>query len=124
MKEVTKQLNDVARLRAKRAAAKAKFDQADTAVRDAEAVLLNMLIDAKADQIKHSNGGMAFVTRSEVPTVHDWGPVDRFIIRHKALDLLQRRISVAGWRERLDSGVLVPGTSKFEVVKLGTRGLG
>ena len=124
LKEVTKQLNTVAALRAKRAVYRQKFDEADKAVRDAEDTLLNAMLDAKTDQLKHSKGGMVFVTRSTVPQADDWAAIDAFILKKKALDLLQRRLSVTAWRERLDSDILVPGTSAFEVVKLGTRGLG
>lgn len=40
--------------------------------------------------------------------VLDWAEMQEFILKHEALDLLQRRVSVAAARERLEAGEDLP----------------
>jgi len=61
------------------------------------------------------------VTESEVPTTEDWDQVLSYIKQNDAMHLLERRISVAAWRELQESGELVPGTKPFLKRKLSVR---
>jgi uncharacterized protein YjcR len=61
------------------------------------------------------------VTESEVPTTEDWDQVLSYIKQNDAMHLLERRISVAAWRELQESGELVPGTTPFTKRKLSVR---
>lgn len=60
------------------------------------------------------------------PVVTDWDKVWPYIVAENAYDLVQRRIANLAWKERLDSGVLVPGTEQIDVWDLSltksTRG--
>ena len=49
------------------------------------------------------------------PTVLDWDQVFDYIKNNDAFDLVQRRISNLAWKERLDSGILIPGTESIDV---------
>jgi len=60
----------------------------------------------------------ASISRSDVPTVKDWPAFEKYVIKSKALDLLQRRVSVEAFRERVGQGVQVPGIEIFTKVRL------
>lgn len=60
----------------------------------------------------------ASISRSEVPTPDDWVATDKYIIKNKALDLLQRRLSVEAVRLRWADGVTIPGVGKFTRISL------
>lgn len=57
--------------------------------------------------------GTVSMTEAEVPTVKDWDKFNTYVLKNKALDLLQRRVSTTAWRDRLEAGQKVPGVEKF-----------
>jgi hypothetical protein len=59
------------------------------------------------------NRGIVSLTEAEVPSVKDWNKFNKYVMKHKALDLLQRRVSVTAWRDRLEAGENIPGVDKF-----------
>lgn len=62
------------------------------------------------------------VIRTEVPQVEGdgvgWPKLYAYIVRKKAFDLLQKRLSTSAVRERWAARIVVPGVSKFTVVTL------
>jgi len=54
------------------------------------------------------------------PTVTDYDKFYKFIKKHDAFELLQRRVSAAAVKERWADGEQVPGVEKFPVPKLHT----
>lgn len=61
------------------------------------------------------------VSKSKVPHVVDWAALHKYIQRHGALQLLQRRVSVEAYRELLNDGMTPPGIQEFEKVTLNVR---
>jgi hypothetical protein len=76
-----------------------------------------------ADEVTMSRGrrASAAVTESEVPVVEDWDAFQTYVLENEALHLLERRASVAAWRELKDSGEMVPGTRPFKKRSLSVR---
>lgn len=60
----------------------------------------------------------ASISRSDVPTVDDWDAFAKHVLKTGELDLLQRRVAVEAWRERLAAKVAVPGVAVFTKVRL------
>lgn len=60
----------------------------------------------------------ATISRSDVPSVDDWEKFNAYVLETKSLDLLQRRVVVEAWRERLAAGQVVPGVTTYTKVKL------
>lgn len=58
------------------------------------------------------------ISPKRVPTVKDWSKLYEYIRKHKAFDLLQRRVHEGAWKERLNDGKVVPGVEAFDVVAL------
>lgn len=52
---------------------------------------------------------VAKIDRRTVAKINDYEQLKKFILRNKAFDLLQRRISLTAYRERLADGKKVPG---------------
>lgn len=53
------------------------------------------------------------VTSKEVPVVKDWPAFYKYILKHKSFDLLQRRLSDAAVKSRIEDGERLPGVETF-----------
>ena len=75
-----------------------------------------------SDQSMTSGKGQlatASIKSALVPTVEDWDKVRTYILRHKDLHMLEKRIAVARWREVIeDKPRGVPGITPFEKTTL------
>jgi len=72
------------------------------------------------DELTGAAGKIARVTvlKPKVPSVTDWPKFYKYIAKTKSFDLLQRRVSNAGWKERLEAGKKVPGVKTVTLIKL------
>lgn len=52
------------------------------------------------------------------PSVKDWDAFYKYISRHKAYELLQRRVNATAVAERWEAGKELPGVEKFNVVSV------
>ena len=53
-----------------------------------------------------------------IPVVNDWESLAEYIIKNKAVDLLQRRLSNEGVKARWENGKAIPGVEKMLTKKL------
>ena len=65
--------------------------------------------------------GRAWKHDISYPKVEDWEKVYAYITKHKAFDILHRRVSLTAYQERIDSGHAVPGIKLETGVKLEYR---
>jgi hypothetical protein len=63
----------------------------------------------------------ASITEEVMPNVEDWDEFKKYIFDNDSLHLLERRPAAAAWRELLDAGELVPGTTPFKKRGLSVR---
>ena len=63
------------------------------------------------------------VSINTVPSVEDWEKFYRYVRKHKAFHLLERRPASKAWREEVENrrGRPVPGTKGFEKSTLNLR---
>lgn len=94
----------------------------DALSEDYNEVQEELLEAMKAEGVDKVGGKSATISLSSamVPTVKDWDKVYAYIMKHKAFDLLQRRLSTEAWRERLDV-VPVPGVETFKKTNVSLR---
>lgn len=118
--KVDKLLDTLAVLRDEQAQADAAAAAAKKACSDIEEQLLAALIDSGLETTGNANL-IASVKRSEVPSIEDSAAFDAFVLKHKALDLYQRRLSTTAWRERQQAGIIVDGITVKPVVALSVR---
>ncbi len=51
-----------------------------------------------------------------VGTVMDWNAVEKWIAKHDAFDLLQRRLHQGAWLERVEAGQAIPGVERNTIL--------
>lgn len=77
------------------------------------------------DQINGASGRLAKVSlrRSQNGTITDYDALEKYVYRHKALELLQTRVSQKAWKERVanNKGRPIPGIETFERVAISLR---
>ncbi len=62
--------------------------------------------------------GVASVIERDIPQVKDFDKVMKYVIKRKAFELLQKRVSAEAWRERVEANDIVPGIEAYKDVKL------
>lgn len=58
------------------------------------------------------------VVSKEIPQVRDWDAFYKYVIKNKAFDMLQRRLSDTAVNARLEAGKKVDGVEIFKTVSL------
>ena len=61
------------------------------------------------------------VTHSVFPQFVDWDLFYKFVVKHDAFGLLQKRASVGAFKERWDAGEKIPGVEQFTKVGLSVK---
>lgn len=82
-----------------------------------------VLMDGQETSMLSAAGLVAEITEKEVPQLVDWVKLVEWAIRHKRLDIFQRRLSPAVWESLLEErdGVPVPGIAPFTKRNLSVR---
>ena len=57
-------------------------------------------------------GTVSLIT-TDVPQIDDWRALSEYVIATSSLDLLQKRVAVNAWRDRVEQGATVPGINIF-----------
>jgi hypothetical protein len=66
----------------------------------------------------------AAITRTDVPQVDDYQTFAAFVIKTKAIELLERRPSRSACQERWEAGQIIPGITKFTRIGLSLTKIG
>lgn len=104
-----------------------KKAELEAAVKDVEGQIA--LLDAEVLESLEASGvektatkhGTVSISTSTVAQVTDWDAFLAYIYRHKYGHLLQRRVSDPAWRELIEQGKKVPGTTGFTKKRLNYR---
>ena len=102
---------------------KAKIEQEIRRRKARAAKIENEIFDRfKKDKIEGGEGRLAKARLKKVvgPNMRDWSKVAAYVLKHKCVELFQRRISKEAWLEQLEArnGKPVPGIEMYEEVKL------
>lgn len=89
-----------------------------------EKKLLKLFADDDIDGVRIRGGGTAVVQRARFPNIADKKAFDKYVLKHKAFDLYQRRVAAKAYFDRLESGESVPGVAIFERTRISIRGKG
>ena len=105
-----------------------KIDQQNGVLRNLKAEkdgiveAIEQLMDAQGTTIIAAGGLLCERKDEDVPQIQSWDELERFVLRHKRLDLFQRRLSPNVWKELVDQrGTAVPGVGIFTKRKLSVR---
>ena len=58
----------------------------------------------------------ALITKKDIPQVADWPAFYKYVMKKKAFELLQKRLSATAIQERWDAGEKIPGVEVFTTV--------
>lgn len=96
------------------------------AERDGIVEQIEQLMDEQGTTMLAAGGLVCETKLEDVPQIANWDELERFVLRHKRLDLFQRRLSPAVWKELLESrdGAAVPGVKVYQKRKLSVRSKG
>lgn len=64
------------------------------------------------------NVATASITKDITARVIDWKKFHKYLLKTGELDLMQQRISVTAWRERVGNGIQVPGVEGVDIEDL------
>ena len=62
--------------------------------------------------------GKATVVVGETYQVENWDALYKYVVKNKAFELLQRKLSTKAIEERIESGNKIPGVKKFKYKKV------
>ena len=102
---------------------KARIEQEIRRRKAKRAKIANEIQDRfKKDQIDGAEGKLARVRLKKVtaPTLRNWAKLAAYVIKNKAPELFQRRISKEAWLDHLEKrkGRPVPGIETYEEIRL------
>lgn len=117
---IGKTIDKIFSLRKKKAEleAAAKDVEGQIALLDAEVLEALEASGVEKTATKH---GTVSISTSTVAQVTDWDAFLAYIYRNKYGHLLQRRVSDPAWRELVEQGKKVPGTTGFTKKRLNYR---
>jgi hypothetical protein len=102
-----------------------KIHAAEALIRDlkqrravVEAKVLKMFEDTDINGVRLKNGALASVREASFPSIKDRRKFEQYVIKKKAFDLFQNRISSKAYFDRLEAGESVPGVSVFRRSKI------
>jgi len=78
-----------------------------------EVTIMNLLKESGIESAKGENGNVT-LKKDTVPAVKDWDKFYAYIVKNKAFELLQKRVGLKAYRERLEEGEVIPGVEAFE----------
>lgn len=80
-----------------------------------------LMDEQETEAIRNKSVGLQVsIQERELERIEDWESFERFVLRHKRLDLFQRRLSATAIREMMEDrdGKAIPGVGTFKVRKL------
>lgn len=114
------QIDALYKLREELRARQEKVKAQEDLIRTAEETLMATM---KEQGVEKSTGKLATVSISETVTgnVTDWDAFGAYVIKHKYLHLLQRRVSDPAIRELFEKNRAIPGVEPFTKQRLNVR---
>ena len=117
---ISKNIDKVFLLRKKKAELEAAMKDVEGQISDLDAEILEAMHVSGLEKTATKLGTVS-VSTSTVAQVEDWDAFLTYIYKNKYGHLLQRRVSDPAWRELIEQGKKVPGTSPFIKKRLNYR---
>lgn len=112
-----KAIDKIFALRKKKAELEAAVKDVGGQISDLESELMEAMAAAGMEKAATKAGSVS-MSASTVAQVVDWDAFYAYIYKNKFGHLLQRRVSDPAWRELLEQGKKVPGTTGFTKKRL------
>ena len=115
-----KTIDKIFSLRKKKLELEAAVKDVEGQIADLDSEVMEALEASGLDKTSTKSGTVSLST-STVAQVTDWDAFYTYIYKNKFGHLLQRRVSDPAWRELMEQGKKVPGTTGFTKKKLNYR---
>jgi hypothetical protein len=104
-------------LRAKRLLLEERVDALKKQETEAKDAIIRELASLKLESATGKHCTVS-ITKNALPAVKDWSAFHRYIIEHRALDLLEKRASKSACQAVWEAGETLPGVERTTVVSL------
>lgn len=104
-------------LRNSRLAEQKKVDSIEEKEKALKSYIIEHLPKSEASGISGKLARVTVVVK-QIPQVKDWDVFYKYIKRTGNFDLMQKRLSDAAIKERLEDGKLIPGVELFNIVSI------
>lgn len=104
-----------------------RIKKAESEVKDLKSIRYKLesklLKDFDKEAIDGCKGarGVASIRKAEFPSIKDRRKFDKYVLKYKALDLFQNRLSAKAFFDRREEGDLVPGVAVFERIAISIK---
>ena len=115
-----KAIDKILALRGKKAELEAAAKDVEKQIADLDSEVMEAMHQAGLEKTATRLGTVSIST-STVAQVEDWDAFLAYIYKNKYGHLLQRRVSDPAWRELIEQGKKVPGTTGFIKKRLNYR---
>ena len=117
---IGKSIDKVFLLRKKKAELEAAMKDVEGQIADLDAEIMEAMHQSGLEKTATKMGTVS-VSTSTVAQVEDWDAFLAYIYKNKYGHLLQRRVGDPAWRELIEQGKKVPGTTGFIKKRLNYR---
>lgn len=114
--------DELYKIRERRLAAQKVVDE----IQEQETALENHIIEVLPKSEASGVAGkvaQANIEMKHIPTVDDWDKFRTYIVKHKAWDMITKRVGSRAILDRMDAGETVPGIKMFNKVTVKLRKL-
>mgnify|MGYP001576760948 CR=1 FL=1 len=100
--------------------------QADTIEREQKtlkAQLIEYFQTTETTAVSGTNGHIVSLVKKPQPIAESWPDIQAYIVENNAWELVQRRLSDAAIKERLEQGIEIPGVGIIDTFSLSVKKL-
>jgi hypothetical protein len=80
-----------------------------------ESDIMHAMSEAGTTKAASEAGHSVSMSKKAVPTINDWDAFYTYVQQTKSFDLLHKRLSITAFKDRLEQGEQVPGSSMTEL---------
>lgn len=106
------------KLEESRKKASAALKDIEEQIKELDAKIIEHLESSDEERVEIKGNIGVRLTRSTVPSIKDWDEFWKYIKKHDASHMIEKRVGVTAYREVLAMGKQVPGLEPFTKVKV------
>jgi hypothetical protein len=118
---ISELINQLISVKQQRTELAAKDSELSKEVSRLEADIMHAMTEAGTTKAASPEGHSAAMNKKTHPVIVDWNTFYEYVAKSQSFDLLHKRLSSTAFKDRWESGEVIPGTSTSEVWELSVR---
>jgi hypothetical protein len=118
---ISELINQLISVKQQRTELAAKDSELSKEVSRLEADIMHAMTEAGTTKAASPEGHSAAMNKKTHPVIVDWNAFYEYVAKSQSFDLLHKRLSSTAFKDRWESGEVIPGTSTSEVWELSVR---